>query len=242
MTRWWQFLGGEARYVLGLYLLLLSLLSLLRLAFLGSHAAALQGIEVNVMGRGLLLGARFDLAVVSYLLLPVFLWLLWSRGVKPRRLDAVLLLLAAGLVLAGLVVLVDGHPLGPVLQARIFPRIDLPAGTCSARLAALFGLVLWLLFWAGLRWLGRRCLAASQGCPPGQDQQLRLMGATFLLALMLIAARDGLSRKPLAWADAAFSSTEFANLLPLNGVCFLGHALFFASTEPSKKTPRSLKL
>lgn len=239
MIRWRQFLGREAHYVLGLYLLLLSLLALLRLAFLGSHAAAMQGIAASTLGWGVLLGARFDLAVTSYLLLPVFLLLLWSHGAKPRWLDALLLLAAAGLILAGLVILVDGRTLSTALQLRLGPPAGLPAGTCSPGQAAWLGVLLWLLFWAGLRWLGRRYLGPGR---EGQDQTLRLMGATLLLALMLVAARGGLSHKPLAWADAAFSREEFANLLPLNGICSLGHALFFSPSDSRKKTPPRLTL
>lgn len=239
MKAWWRFLGREVRYVLGLYLLLLSLLGLLRLAFLGSHAAAMQGVAPSILGWGVLLGTRFDLAVTSYLLLPVFLLLLWSHGVRLRWLDAALLLAAAGMVLAGLVTLVDGQSLSTALQLRLGPAAGLPAGTCSPGLAAGLGVLLWLLFWAGLHWLGRRYLGPG---PEVQDQTLRLMGATLLLALMLVAARGGLSHKPLAWADAAFSREEFANLLPLNGICSLGHALFFSATDSRKKTPPRLTL
>lgn len=227
MNRWRGLWGREIRYLLGQYLLLLGLLGLLRLAFLGSHVAAVQGLTLSTLGRSLALGLRFDLAVVSYLLLPVFLLLLWTGGVKPHWFDPLLLLVVTLLLLAGLVQLVDGLPLGPPLQEKIFPLSGMPPGSCSVGQASLLGVILWSFFCLGDCWLGGHCLGPER--EPGQerDRHLRTMGATLLLALMLVAARGGLSHKPLAWADASFSDQAFANLLPLNGVCCLGHALFF---------------
>lgn len=239
MSRWRRLLGRESRYLLGQYLLLLGLLSLLRLAFFASHIGAVQGLELPTLGRGLLLGLRFDLAVTSYLLLPAFLLLLWTQGVKPPWFDPAMLLTVALLLLAGLVQLVDGFPLSPALQRNIYPVAALTPGACSVGQAALLGAILWLFFCLGHLWLGRRWLgparAGSQEQEP--DRHLRIMGATLLLALMLVAARGGLSHKPLAWADASFSDQAFANLLPLNGVCCLGHALFFPGADAGKKSP-----
>ena len=225
-----QFFPPEARFVAGVYVLLLGVFSALRLLLLVRNVNFAHQVDTGVLLRSFLVGLRFDLAVSSYLLIPLLLLLL----LPPRFRSAVLggfVLLAGGLFFLGvaeaefygefesrfnsLVYEYVGHP--KIVAGMIWDGYPVVR-------YALIWLVLALVFLAGLRWLYRRCLADVQVVTTTRGSLLRVMGTTVALALMIFASRGGVGHEPLRWGDAFFSESTFANHLALNGLYTLGRS------------------
>lgn len=226
-----RFLPPEARFVVGVHGLLLLIFAALRLLLLARNANLAQPVEALVLLRSFLVGMRFDLAVASYLLMPLFLLLL----ALPRRFRPGLLvgfaLLAGGLFFLGvaeaefysefesrfntLVYEYIGHP--RIVAGMIWDGYPVVRYT-------LIALTLTLMFAAGLAWLHRRFLAGAPVETTTRGSLLRVMGLTVALALMIFASRGGAGHEPLRWGDAFFSESTFANHLALNGLFTLGRS------------------
>jgi len=65
--------SGEIRFIAGLYLLLAALFAALRLLLLLRNANLAEQVAGGELVNSFLVGLRFDLAVASYLLIPLFL-------------------------------------------------------------------------------------------------------------------------------------------------------------------------
>ncbi len=237
-----NFFPPEARFIAWLYLLLAGLFALLRTVLLLRNTALAQQAPLGTLLESYLVGLRFDLAICSYLLMPLFLALLILRGRKKRWALLPFGALVAALMLMGVAeaefyrefesrfnalvfeylshptivggMIWDGYPVGGYLALWMF-------------LACLWGFGLWRL--------QRRLLAAPQSGNNPRAVLLRVMGSTVLLTLMVFASRGGFQHEPLRWGDAFFSDAPFANHLALNGVFTLGRSAWdkIYSTENS---------
>ncbi len=225
LRRLCPFFLPEARMVAGLYVVLIGIFAALRLLLLLRNVNFAQQVDTGVLMQSFLVGLRFDLAVSSYLLIPLFLLLM----LLPVRFRSMLLggftLLVGGLIFLGvseaefygefesrfnsLVYEYVGHP--KIVAGMIWDGYPVVRYT-------LIWLVLALVFVAGLRWLSRRCFAEAPVVTTTRGSLLRVMGATVTLALMIFASRGGVGHEPLRWGDAFFSESTFANHLALNGI------------------------
>ncbi|WP_432823148.1 LTA synthase family protein [Trichloromonas sp.] len=220
-----QFFPPEARFIAGVYVLLLVVFAALRLLLLLRNVNFAQQVDTGILLQSFLVGLRFDLAVSSYLLIPLFLLLV----LLPPRLRSALVggfaLLAGGLIFLGvaeaefygefesrfnsLVYEYVGHP--KIVAGMIWDGY--PVFRYS-----LIWLALALVFLVGLRWLYRRCLANIRPVASLRGSMLRVMGGAVILAVMVFASRGGVGHEPLRWGDAFFSESTFANHLALNGI------------------------
>jgi phosphoglycerol transferase MdoB-like AlkP superfamily enzyme len=226
-----RFFPPEARFVAGIYVLLLGIFTALRLLLLVRNANFSHQVDTGVLLQSFLVGLRFDLAVSSYLMIPLFLQLV----LLPWRFRFALLggfaLLAGGLIFLGVAEAEFYGEFESRFNSLVFEYVGHPKivagmiwdGYPVVRYGLIW-LVLALLFLAGLCWLYRRCLADVQVTATIRGSMLRVMGGTVTLALMIFASRGGVGHEPLRWGDAFFSESTFANHLALNGLFTLSRS------------------
>jgi phosphoglycerol transferase MdoB-like AlkP superfamily enzyme len=230
-----EFSPPEARFVAGLYLLLAVLFALLRTVLLLRNSVQAEQIPISILVKSFLVGLRFDMAIASYLLIPLFLALLVLRGREKRWAVLAFGVLVALLTLAGVAEAEFYREFESRFNALVFEYLSHPTivgGMIWEGYPVLSYLAVWILFcvlWGGaLRWLYRRILTTQDG-EAGSDSNirsvlLRTMGTTVLLTLMVFVSRGGFQSQPLRWGDAFFSEVPFANHLALNGVFTLGRS------------------
>ncbi len=230
-----EFFPPEARFIAGLYLLLAVLFALLRTVLLLRNSVQADQVPLPILLESYLVGLRFDMAIASYLLIPLFLVLLVLRGRAKRWAVLAFGVLVAALTLAGVAEAEFYREFESRFNALVFEYLSHPTivgGMIWEGYPVLSYLAVWALFctlWgAALWWLYGRLLA-KEGREPVSDRStrsvlLRTMGATVLLTLMVFASRGGFQSQPLRWGDAFFSEVPFANHLALNGVFTLGRS------------------
>ncbi|MDY0267510.1 LTA synthase family protein [Trichloromonas sp.] len=222
---------GEVRFIAGLYLLLAGLFAALRLVLLVRNTNLAEGVATGELLKSFLIGARFDLAVASYLLIPLFLLLLGLSQRWRGRLVFGLGILTAALLLLGISEAEFYVEFESRYNALVYEYLSHPKivgemiweGYPVVRYT-----LLWLLFAAVmavvLRRLFRRYLAAPTDAESPRGALLRIMGTTLTLAAMVVVLRGGITGEPLRWGDAFFSESTFANHLALNGLFTLGRS------------------
>jgi len=231
-SRFRRFLVPEAMFTAGLYVMLLALFAVLRLLLLWRNSGMAQQVPADMLVKSFWVGLRFDLAVSSYLLIPVFLLLLLLRGRKRVWLLAGLAATVGGIIFSGLAEIEFYRELEFRFNTLVFEYLSHPrivAGMVWEGYPVFSYLCVWALLFAlfllAFRGLYRRLLlpaAAPKGVP---ERLARTMGATVMLILMVFASRGGFAHEPLRWGDAFFSEEPFANNLALNGVFTLGRSL-----------------
>lgn len=217
----------EVRFIAALYLLLAILFAALRFVLLLRNGVLAENIPAAVLAQSFLVGLRFDLAVASYLLIPLLLVLVFLPGRSKGWVLPPFALLVGGLLFLGvaeaefyrefesrfntLVFEYLGHPV--IVGGMIWDGYPvLRYSALALALIAAFGGVLW--------WLNRRLLQGREPAP----LRFRTAGALLALTLMVFASRGGFASEPLRWGDAFFSEEPFANHLALNGLFTLGRA------------------
>lgn len=227
------FFPPEARFVVGLYLLLAVLFALLRLLLVLRNPQLAAEVPAATLLHSFLVGLRFDLAVSSYLLIPLFLAVLLLRGRRRGGALAAFFALLAGLLLLGVAEAEFYREFESRFNALVFEYLGQPAtvgGMIWDGYPVLRYLAVWLTFAmiAGfaMRLLYRRLLqgTTAPAKPTVRAKLLRVMGSTVMLTLMVFASRGGFAHEPLRWGDAFFSESPFANHLALNGMFTLGRS------------------
>ncbi len=222
----------EVLFVGGLYIVLLVLFALLRLFLLWRNPALAGQVPSGLLLESFWVGARFDLAISSYLLMPLLLLL---TLVRRRR----------GLLLAGFTALVGGMLFMGLAEAEFYREFEsrfnnlvfeylshpkIVAGMIWDGYPVARYVLLWMVLIAllvgSVRLLYRWLLVQ-----PGQERTarqslLRVMGTVAALTLMIFFSRGGFGHSPLRWGDAFFSEAPFANHLALNGMFSLGRSIW----------------
>ncbi len=239
----------EIRFALGLYLLLLILFGVLRAVMLWRNSLQAAEIPREILVNSFLVGARFDLAVASYLLIPLFLVLLWLYERRRKILAGLFCVAASGIIIAGLAEAEFYRELEMRFNTLVFEYLSHPkivAGMVWEGYPVFRYLLVWLVLTAVLiaavAWLYRACWPA--GSATGRPRLLpgRFVAAVLWLAIMVLIARGGVASEPLRWGDAFFSEEPFANNLALNGIYTLGRSglekLFGSQQFWTKAMPR----
>lgn len=223
--------SGEVRFIAGLYLLLVTLFAALRLVLLVRNTNLAEGVATGELLKSFLVGARFDLAVASYLLIPLFLLLV---GLSQRWRGRIVFgfgVLTASLLLLGISEAEFYGEFESRYNALVYEYLSHPQivgemiweGYPVVRYT-----LIWLLLAAcwgiGLWFLARRHLRPVPLAATPRQSLLRIMGTTLTLAAMVVVLRGGISGEPLRWGDAFFSESTFANHLALNGLFTLGRS------------------
>lgn len=220
----------EIRFVTGVYMLLLLVFAALRGMLLWRNSLHATGIAAETLTESFLVGMRFDVAISSYLLIPLFLCLV----LLPLRCRKVLVqgfcALMGLVIFSGLAEIEFYRELEMRFNTLVFEYMSHPkivAGMVWEGYPIFRYLLVWallfVLFSYGVRWLSRK--VGLQSRDPGSTGLLiRIVTAVVFIAVMIIGARGGLTNSPLRWGDAFFSEDAFANNLALNGVYTLGRS------------------
>ena len=223
--------SGEIRFIAGLYLLLAALFAALRLLLLLRNANLAEQVAGGELVNSFLVGLRFDLAVASYLLIPLFLLLV---GLSQRWRGRIVFgfgVLTAALLLLGVSEAEFYGEFESRYNALVFEYLSHPKivgemiweGYPVVRYTLIW--LLLVVFWGlGLRFLARRHLRSAPPAATPRQSLLRIMGMTLTLAAMIVVLRGGITGEPLRWGDAFFSESTFANHLGLNGLFTLGRS------------------
>ncbi len=223
-----QMISPEAVFVGKMYLLFMVLFALQR-AFLLLHNAHLaEKLSWLTLVQTFFVGARFDLAVASYFMVPLFLALVASHRVR-ALLPLMVSLLLGVLIFAGLAEAEFYREFESRFNGLVVEYISHPI-TVAGMLWDGYPVIRYLIYWSLIMvvcvWILRRIVRPLQAAPPQslvvRDKLGRTIGNTVLLVLMVFALRGGFQREPLRWGDAFFSQKPFANHLALNGFFTLG--------------------
>jgi hypothetical protein len=231
-TRWRRFLAPEILFTSCVYIVLLALFSVLRLLLLWRNAGMARDIPSELLINSFWVGLRFDLAVGSYLLIPLFLLLLVLRGRLRVRLLTGFSALVGAVVLLGLIEIEFFRELEFRFNTVAFEYLNHPrivAGMAWEGYPVLRYMLVWAvltaLFACACSWLYRRILLPPSPVKGTPAILPRTMGVMLMMTLMIFASRGGFAHEPLRWGDAFFSEEPFANDLALNGLFTLARSV-----------------
>ncbi|MDY0190283.1 MAG: LTA synthase family protein [Desulfuromonas sp.] len=223
-----QLVSPEALFVGKMYLLMMVLFAAQRLFLLMHNFHLAENLSLVTILQAFWVGARFDLAIASYLLVPLLLALIVCPRLR-QFLPAVLGLILGIIIFAGLAEAEFYREFESRYNGLVLEYISHPL-TVGGMLWDGYPVIRYLLYWAAimavcmfvLRGFLRPLLIAPLGWIAVRDKLGRTIGNTVLLVLMVFALRGGFNHEPLRWGDAFFSQNPFANHLALNGLFTLG--------------------
>ncbi len=221
----------EVLFVGGLYGVLLSLFALLRLLLLWRNPELAGQVPGELLLKSFLVGARFDLAISSYLLMPLLLLLILLR--RRRLLLVGFTALVGGMLFMGLAEAEFYREFESRFNGLVFEYLGHPKivdgmiwdGYPVARYV-LYWLLLVLLLAVSVQMLNHWLLKRQQPAETPRHNLLRIMGTVVALTLMVFCSRGGFGHSPLRWGDAFFCEAPFANHLALNGMFTLGRTVW----------------
>ncbi|MCL2076616.1 MAG: LTA synthase family protein [Betaproteobacteria bacterium] len=217
----------------------LALFGFLRLALLIYNHELIGTTPAMTLIEALGNGLRFDLRVVSFILLPLLLALFSLRAMRARSLMRVWLTLAAVIVIfLGVVELDFYREFQQRLNGLVFQYMLEDPATVASMLWYGFPVLRLLFAWALASWLFYLVLKRIDKATLPAEGRLNeaaaspslsffKRGLVFLLCLFLtvLAIRGTLrSGPPLRWGDAFTTDSMFANQLGLNGTYSLALA------------------
>jgi phosphoglycerol transferase MdoB-like AlkP superfamily enzyme len=217
-------------------------LELFRLAFLLRYWHLTSGIPVGDIISSFVIGAKFDISILSYAILPFFL-ISFIPGLEGYRVIRRVIQGALYTIfsIVFLLSLIDieyyseyGERLGVWFYAYI-DHIKMVWYSVSSSFPVGLYAILWLivvivfLFSAGL--VGR--IKKSQ-----RESRWPVKLGYFLvsLALLVIGMRGGVSLAALDWGSAYHCNYGFANDLALNGIFTLSHSLYEDYSDKKRPT------
>jgi len=227
-------------FFVSIFILSLLYLTILRFGFLLKHQALATGIPLFTLFKSFVIGVRFDMVVVSYLLIPLFILscipFLSIDRLKITR-TVVIILFLSGMGLIFFLSLVDIEYFGEFgtrLNLWVLEYSDRPdmiwytvwSGYPVALYLLLWGAML-LVFTLMLVKIKRRIFLIKQKVGIIR----RLIYSILCLALLVLGARGRTGLAPIDWGLAYFSPYGFASQLALNGVYTLSKSWWEDSHE-----------
>ncbi|MDX1721689.1 MAG: LTA synthase family protein [Pseudomonas sp.] len=226
-------IGQHLAFTAASALALLLMFALLRLGLLGFNRELIGTTPLASFVDAFINGARFDLRVCVYILVPLLLAPLSLRVMSARPLLCIWLSGCASVaILLGLIELNFYQEFHQRLNSLVFQYLqEDPATVLSMlwhgfpvfKLLAVWALLSALMFalFGWLERLTRRSMRLPKGCPQQSGRTGWAQRGAVLLVLVLIAlvAARGTLRQgpPLRWGDAFTTESMFANHLGLNG-------------------------
>ncbi|MDH4227362.1 MAG: LTA synthase family protein [Deltaproteobacteria bacterium] len=223
----------EVYFVLAAYVLLIAVFETARAVMLYRNYGLAEHLPVTLLLKSFFYGLRFDIAISSYLLIPLLLLLLFvPRRFSPHILAAFTAFFSALFFLC----------LGEVefyreLQMRFNSAIfeyathpEIVGGMVWEGYPvvkyALFWAVVMALFSFAVFVLYKKLLGSKTNIPElTRNHRIAGYAGTFVvITLMVFGMRGGFYKEPLRWGDAYFSDEAFANNLALNAVFTLGRS------------------
>lgn len=219
-------------FFLGLFVVLLIYFSLMRVGLvIRTHDSASE-FTWRELARCLLTGARFDIAVLCYLLLPFIIVAhlpkigLAESGRNRRRFVRVFVPIVAVMTFLLLAEYEFFHEFQTRYNQLAFDYLE-HGKTVGGMLWYNYPVIRYVLLcagitgllWLAIRFLLKRCFR-SDGVTTWKDAWVLAV----LVPLMVIGMRGGLQGEPLRWGNACTSNNEFLNQMGLNGLFALGYA------------------
>ena len=229
----------DAYFLLCVTLISLLMFAALRCLLLIRNNELLEGVPGSDIAISFLIGVRFDLIIVSYILFPLVFALVLPKGLGKRTLAFLWLISTfAFTIFLGVAELDFYHEFHNRLNSIAYHYLQEDAATVSSMIWNGFPVVRYLLLWLVLVAIFVYALKiASKLTTPDVVKStpllIRISTTVLLLALLVIGARGATIRSgpPLRWGDAFHSSHLFANHLALNGTFTIIKAIKNASHE-----------
>jgi len=222
---------------------------LFRLFLLLRYLKLAADIPAGDIGRAFLVGLRFDMVIVSYILILFFLPASFLPLSKSHKIQAAFLMILGavfgfffllstidleffGAYNARLNLLAVQYleTMGPALRTIWQEYPVIPYLLLWAVVSALF---IGIVFWIGQVHLGR------SSCRPIWQRALLLLSG---LGLLVLGARGTVSSSPINWGYAYFSQHNFPNQLALNGIFTLGRSIYQEMIEDSRSVAKKLSV
>jgi phosphoglycerol transferase MdoB-like AlkP superfamily enzyme len=222
----------EVLFVGGLYGVLMVLFALLRGVLLWRNSTLTAQVPFKLLLQSFWVGARFDLAISSYLLIPLLLLLILLP--RYRRLLLSGFAVSVGLLLfMGVAEIEFYREFESRFNNLVFEYLGHPkivAGMIWDGYPVLRYTLLWIVLAAVLAGsivlFYRIFLRPQRPVASSRQSMLRIMGTVVALTLMIFFSRGGFGSSPLRWGDAFFCEVPFANHLALNGFFTLGRSIW----------------
>ncbi|MFQ5498090.1 MAG: LTA synthase family protein [Candidatus Zixiibacteriota bacterium] len=223
-----------ALYVVLSAILLISFFELWRLVLLIATYDLAEGVPILFLVRSFVVGLRFDLAVTSFIMLPVCLFATLWRWRAPRIISVgIIIIVAVMSFLAQLVDIEFFRFFNARLNGVALNWSDSP-GFMASMLWQMYPVVQYLLLYAVIvsifvmlligvyRWT----ISSVTSTP----LWIELVSVVVLVALFALGARGRIEEKsPLRWGVAYFSEYTYANQLALNPTyTFLYDAVYWS--------------
>jgi phosphoglycerol transferase MdoB-like AlkP superfamily enzyme len=224
-----SFVSSEVILTVCIYLLLLLLFSIQRGMMVWRNFNQAADIPFVTVAKSFFVGLRFDMAISSYLLMPLFLLLLVLKGPWRVWLLRLLCVMVSVIVLLGLAELEFYRELEMRFNSLVFEYLSHPK-IVGGMIWQGYPVFQYLVIWSALTaffayavfWLYRRFSAIPVR---SGSSRVRIFWRVLLLVTMVFASRGGFGHEPLRWGDAFFSDAPFANQLALNGMFTLGRSV-----------------
>ncbi len=212
-------------------LLVGGLYGVLRLFLLWRNPELAALVPGGLLLKSFLVGVRFDLAISSYLLLPLLLLLTLLR--RRRLLLVGFTVLVSGMLFMGLAEAEFYREFESRFNGLVFEYLGQPK-IVAGMLWDGYPVARYVLYWlllagilaVSIRLLSRWLLQRQQPTATVRYKLLRIMGTVMALTLMIFFSRGGFGHSPLRWGDAFFCEVPFANHLALNGIFTLGRTVW----------------
>ncbi len=228
-----------------IFLLSVIFLTIFRFGFLLKHHLLAKDIPFTTLVKSFIIGARFDIVVLSYLLIPLFILshipFISLGRLKASRVTIVILFLSCmGLIFfLSLVDLEYFGEFGTRLSRWVWEYIDHPDMVWYSMWSG-YPVALYLLLWGAIIFvfsslvirLGQKIFSRKR-----KEGIVRpVVYFVFCAALLFLGARGRTQLAPIDWGVAYFSPYGFANQLALNGVYTLGKSWWEDNREERGET------
>lgn len=231
-----------------LFLLSSTLISLLAFAILRAlliirNSELIENIPLSDIANSFLIGAQFDLIVLSYLLIPLVIGMLLPNGLGKRSIAFFWLILLFGFCFfLGIVELDFYYEFHNRLNSIAFQYLKEDPTTVSSMIWNGFPVITYLILWLALiaifafaiKLISKLTLSKQSKPAPFI---YRILTTLIFLTIFIIGSRGGTIRSgpPLRWGDAFHSPHLFTNHLALNGTYTFLRALKNQSKEKKGK-------
>jgi len=229
----------DVYFLLCVTLISLFMFAALRCLLLVRNNELLEGVPGSDIAISFLIGARFDLIIVSALLLPLVIALALPNGLGKRKIAFLWLIPTFAIsIFLGVAELDFYHEFHNRLNSIAFHYLQEDPATVSSMIWNGFPVVRYLLLWLVLVAIYIYALKSiSKLTTPVIVKPTpflaRISITVLVLALFVIGARGATIRSgpPLRWGDAFHSTHLFANHLALNGTFTFFKAIKNVSNE-----------
>jgi phosphoglycerol transferase MdoB-like AlkP superfamily enzyme len=209
-------------------------LALFRLGFLLKYKNLCSGIPATIILKSFVIGARFDILVISYIFIPFFIMgylpLIGMSRLKITRIavETILFTVFAFIFLLSLIDIEYYGEFGTHLSHWAFEYLD-QMGMVFYSISSNYPVIPYLLLWGALTfifiWWGIKLSKKIFKRVERGGIVLWILYFIFVCSLLALGARGRLGLAPFNWGVAYFSEYDFANQLALNGVYTLGTSL-----------------